>query len=172
MRRRQARAAALRALFAVDVGKNDAEKALRAAFAEERSDRAGMDFARDLVTGVLAHQQEIDARIAALSRDWALSRLAAVDRNTLRLGVYELVYRAGTAPVGVVINEAVELVKAYSTPESGRFVNGLLGSLARQLDPSADVPADVPADVGETDLSAEAVEGEPDTVQPEGGTQA
>ena len=137
MRRREARAAALRALFAADVGKNDIETALRVAFAEERPDRSGMDFARELVSGVLEHRAEIDARIEEFSRDWAVARLAAVDRNALRLGVYELLYRQGKTPVGVVINEAVELVKAYSTPESGRFVNGLLGNLARRLNLTA-----------------------------------
>lgn len=133
MRRREARAAALRALYAIDVGKNELESALRAAFAEERMDSEGAAFARLLAEGVLEHQGEIDQRIGDLSHDWSLERLAAVDRNTLRLGAYELLYRQDEAPVGVVINEAVELAKSYSTPDSGRFVNGILGALARQL---------------------------------------
>jgi len=137
MRRREARAAALRALYAIDVGKNELEPALRAAFVEERPDSEAMAFARSLASGVLEHQAEIDQRIGDLSHDWSLQRLAAVDRNTLRLGAYELLYRKDDAPVGVVINEAVELAKSYSTPDSGRFVNGILGSLARQIDQGA-----------------------------------
>ncbi|MGE5589706.1 MAG: transcription antitermination factor NusB [Bacillota bacterium] len=141
MRRREARAAALRALYAIEVGKNELEAALRAAFVEERTDSEGMAFARSLAAGVLEHQDEIDRRIGSLSHDWSLERLAAVDRNTLRLGAYELLYRQDEAPVGVVINEAVELAKSYSTPDSGRFVNGILGALARQLGSGGSAPA-------------------------------
>lgn len=132
MRRRSARAAALRALFAMDVGKNDTDAALRVAMAEDRLEPEGMAFARELLQGVLEHRDEIDARIGQLSRDWSVERLAAVDRNLLRLGLYELAYRHEHTPVAVAINEAVELAKEYSTPESGRFVNGILGGFARQ----------------------------------------
>lgn len=132
MRRRSARATALRALFAIDLGKNDMESALRAALAEEQPDPEGVPFARELLLGVLEHQSEIDQSIGLLSRDWSLARLAAVDRNLLRLAIFELSYRQEQTPMPVVINEAVELAKEYSTPESGRFVNGILGSYARR----------------------------------------
>lgn len=168
MRRREARAAALRALFAVDLGKNDIDTALRVAFVEERPDRSGTDFVRELVSGVLEHRAEIDARIEELSRDWAVARLAAVDRNALRLGMYELLYRRGTTPVGVVINEAVELVKAYSTPESGRFVNGLLGTLARRLNLASEIDEPAP---GKGEPPTGAGEPAPGTIEPTAGTQ-
>ena len=82
-------------------------------------------FAESLVQGVWAHREELDELITRFSRNYRLSRLAAVDRNILRLAVYEILYNKEVPPV-VAINEAIELAKEYSSEESGRFVNGLL----------------------------------------------
>lgn len=79
----------------------------------------------ELVQGVASHQEELDALIARYSEHWRLERMAAVDRNLLRLAAYELIYQPGI-PAKVVINEAVELAKRYGADESGAFVNGLL----------------------------------------------
>ncbi len=86
-------------------------------------------FALRLVQGVGTRQKEIDATITGLSAGWRMDRQVAVDRNILRLGGYELLYVEGV-PAAAAINEAVELAKKYSTTESGRFVNGVLGALA------------------------------------------
>ena len=86
-------------------------------------------FAVRLVQGVSERQKEIDTSIAALSAGWRMERQVAVDRNILRLGGYEMLYLEGV-PTAASINEAVELAKKYSTTESGRFVNGVLGALA------------------------------------------
>ena len=86
-------------------------------------------FAARLVQGVSEQQKEIDASIAALSAGWRMERQVAVDRNILRLGGYEMLFMEGV-PTAASINEAVELAKKYSTTESGRFVNGVLGALA------------------------------------------
>lgn len=94
---------------------------------------ATASFAADLVTGTLHRTPELDRRLADLSAHWSLWRQAAVDRNILRLAAYELIY--GSEPAAVVINEAVELAKKYSTEESGRFVNGILGALAAEVRP-------------------------------------
>jgi N utilization substance protein B len=88
-------------------------------------------FAQTLVGGVLEKMQEIDDRLSALSTGWALDRQAAVDRNIMRLAAYEILYLPDI-PAGATINEAVEIAKKYSTAESGRFVNGILGSLVMQ----------------------------------------
>ena len=88
-------------------------------------------FALRLVQGVGARQKDIDAAIGALSAGWRMDRQVAVDRNILRLGAYELLYVEGV-PDAAAINEAVELAKKYSTTESGRFVNGVLGALSTQ----------------------------------------
>ncbi len=89
-------------------------------------------FVADLVLGVGRHQEPIDELIARYAIDWAVERMPAVDRNVLRLAVYELRERP-EVPVGVVISEAVELAKRYSTDESGRFVNGILSSVAAEV---------------------------------------
>jgi len=89
-------------------------------------------YAADLVRGVSERRTEIDALIARMSRDWPLQRMPAIDRNLLRLAVYELLGRT-EVPVGVVIDEAVELAKLYSTDDSGRFVNGVLSAVAGEV---------------------------------------
>lgn len=93
-------------------------------------------FAVDLVRGVGEHQAEIDAVITRYAIDWALDRMPVVDRNVLRLGVYELLHRT-EIPVGAVISEAVELAKRYSTEDSGRFVNGVLAGVAAAREATA-----------------------------------
>jgi N utilization substance protein B len=82
-------------------------------------------FAEKLVRGVITYRQEIDELITKYARNYRLSRLAVVDRNILRLAIYEIFHSAEVPPV-VAINEAIELAKAYGSEESGRFVNGLL----------------------------------------------
>jgi N utilization substance protein B len=90
----------------------------------------------DLVTGVDGHRDRIDELISRHAIDWTLDRMPAVDRNILRLGTYELLERPDV-PLGAVISEAVELAKRYSTDESGRFVNGMLASIASETRPEA-----------------------------------
>ena len=89
-------------------------------------------FADPLIRGTLEHRDEIDARIRLLARNWELHRMATVDRNVLRLAIYEMLYRQDIPPV-VSINEAVDIAKKYSTDDSGRFVNGILDSLRKEL---------------------------------------
>jgi transcription antitermination protein NusB len=86
-------------------------------------------FVADVVAGVGARGAEIDALIVRFSIDWTLDRMPVVDRTLLRMATYELLFRRDV-PTGVVISEAVELAKEYSTEESSRFVNGLLASVA------------------------------------------
>lgn len=88
-------------------------------------------FMLPLVHGVTEKREEIDRRLAERSTGWALDRQAAVDRNIMRLAAYEILYNPDIPP-GASINEAVELAKKYSTAESGRFVNGVLGSLSER----------------------------------------
>ena len=89
--------------------------------------------ARRYVEGVAGRQEELDARIQGVSERWPLHRMAAVDRAILRLALYELEYEV--TPTAVVIDEAVELAKRYSTKGSGAFVNGILAALAPQVRP-------------------------------------
>src|SRR5712691_9937051 len=89
-------------------------------------------YACELVRGVEAHREELDAVLRKYSEHWALERMPVVDRCLLRIGCYELGWRPAL-PTGVVISEAVELAKQYSTKDSGRFVNGMLGRIAEDL---------------------------------------
>jgi len=90
------------------------------------------DYTRDLVEGVGREQVAIDDLLRRFATDWPLERMAALDRAVLRIGVYELCHRP-EVPTGVVLNEAVELANAYATDDSGRFVNGVLAAIAREV---------------------------------------
>lgn len=92
-------------------------------------------FAVELVEGVAANAEEVDALIARHARNWELGRMPALDRAVLRLATFELAHRPDV-PTAAVINEAVELAKQYSTDDSGRFVNGVLAAVATDVRPS------------------------------------
>src|SRR5688500_3343806 len=126
--RRQAREAALRALYGIEVGGTDVLEALQDTL--DRSDLSPdlADFTEQLVRGIAERRAEIDGNIGPVLRDLHLDRMAPVDRILLRIASYELFYFP-TVPPAVTINEAVELAKKYSTAESGKFVNGVLGRL-------------------------------------------
>jgi len=141
--RRESRELALRMLFQLDVGKQPLEEVLEGALAQSRLEGANRQYAEELVRGTLAEMSEIDGRITALTPDWTPDRQAAVDRSILRLAAWELLFRP-EAPVAAVVNEAVELAKKYSTAESGRFVNGVLGALARQPRGEAETGGEMP----------------------------
>jgi N utilization substance protein B len=100
-------------------------------------------YAVQLVRGVEEHSADVDAVLRKFSEHWALERMPAVDRAVLRLGAYELGWEPGV-PSAVVISEAVELAKQYSTKDSGRFVNGLLSRIAEELRPAGAPGSEVP----------------------------
>jgi N utilization substance protein B len=129
MTRRYARELALQTLYSVEVGKNTAAEALDQTLTmpEIARERA---FVRDLVLGTLEHAEQSDALIAPLLQGWTLERLPTLDRLVLRMSVFELLHRKETPPA-VVINEAVELAKKFSTEDSGRFVNGVLANASK-----------------------------------------
>jgi len=126
--RRQARELALSLLYEADT-KDAAPADVLAEFPIDPD-----PFAADLVSGVGEHQDEIDELIRRFAKDWTLERMPVVDRNVLRVGVYELLQRPDV-PTAAVISEAVELARRYSTDESGRFVNGMLGRIAEEVRP-------------------------------------
>jgi transcription antitermination protein NusB len=94
------------------------------------------DLTRLLVDGAAAHRDELDAVIAANARGWTLQRMPVIDLTVLRIAAFELFHRPDV-PTAVVLDEAVELAKRFSTDDSGRFVNGVLAAIARQARPSA-----------------------------------
>jgi N utilization substance protein B len=109
------------------------DDAIDLAFQQEPRDAQTLAFARDLVEGVVKQGARIDAAIEKHAREWTLERMANIDRNVLRLAICELLFMPDIPP-SVTVDEAVELAKKYSTAESGRFVNGILGNLVRHLD--------------------------------------
>ena len=129
--RRFSRELALQALFSVEVGHHEPEVALVETLAAGASPEARA-FVKDLVCGTVEHAEQSDALLAPLLEGWTIERLPTVDRLLLRMGVYEMRYRP-EVPRPVVINEAVELAKKFSTEDSGRFVNGVLANASRLL---------------------------------------
>jgi len=97
------------------------------------------EFAQPLIEGMVAHLPEIDERIRRYCENYEFRRISAVDRNVLRLAIYEMLYRDDIPPV-VSINEAIELAKAYGGADSGRFVNGILDRVRKDLDRPAREP--------------------------------
>ncbi len=133
MKRRKARELALKVLFQVDVAGADPAEAMSFLVSEEKIPGEAARFAREIVGGTLERLAEIDARIRELSREWTLERMANIDRNILRMGCYELLYRDDIPP-SVSINEAVEIAKTYGDADSAKFVNGILGRVVQDLD--------------------------------------
>jgi N utilization substance protein B len=131
--RREAREAAVQFLYQLDTHKpDDTAKALDEFWKQSEAKPNVREFANDLLRGTLEKKAEIDARIASLADNWDFERLAVVDRNILRLALYEMLFRTEIPPV-VSINEAIEIAKKFSTAESGKFVNGLLDRVKKEL---------------------------------------
>jgi N utilization substance protein B len=125
-----ARVAAAGALYAIDVGKSEVDQAVSASCDELELPRRWRRLAAKSVASVLEKQAEIDEIIRRHAIGFSLERMAAVDRALLRLGIYELLF--GGLPKAVAIDEAVQIAKEYSTEDSGKFVNGILGKVAAE----------------------------------------
>ncbi len=127
MTRRYAREVALQTLYSIEIGKHEPADALEQSDVSA-GDAEGRAFVRDLVLGTIEHTAQSDATVGPLLEGWTVDRLPTIDRIVLRMSVYEMQHRPET-PGAVVINEAVELAKKFSTDDSPRFVNGVLSSV-------------------------------------------
>ncbi len=130
MTRRYARELALQTLYNVEIGHNEVAEALDQTLGEGEAGADHRGFVKELVFGTLEFTEQSDAVIGPLLEGWTIDRLPTIDRIVLRMSVYELRHHSET-PAAVVLNEAVELAKKYSTDDSGRFVNGVLASAIR-----------------------------------------
>ncbi len=131
-KRTKARERALQALYQIDVAASEIDEALARFWRSfEPAERDVQELAEQLVRGVHRERRALDERIEAASTNWRVDRMARVDRNALRLAVFELLH--GDAPVKVIINEAIELGKKYGSESSGAFVNGVLDRIAGAL---------------------------------------
>lgn len=126
--RRQARRIALQVLYEYDTAHHDVEAVLQRHTEDRRLDPRVVEFARNLVHGVLAHLSQIDAEIQGAAQEWPISQMARIDKNILRVAIFEILYN-NAVPAKAAINEAVELAKTFGSDTSSRFVNGVLGTI-------------------------------------------
>ncbi|WML45246.1 transcription antitermination factor NusB [Neobacillus sp. PS3-40] len=129
MKRRTAREKALQALFQIDVSDVTPSSAMEHVLEGEAND----DYLTKLVLGVVKEKSEIDQLIKKNLEKWSLERLATVDRNLLRLAIYELKFLNDEVPENVVLDEAIEIAKIYGDDQSSKFINGLLSKVKQQL---------------------------------------
>lgn len=130
--RRKARIAALQALYEIDCAAHEPEAILSRLIARRNLSQRGIDFASELVQGVVGHKQELDSAIGRFAPAFPVGQLSNIDRNILRIAIFEILFN-NKVPTKAVINEAVELAKTFGSETSPRFVNGVLGSLVTTL---------------------------------------
>lgn len=135
MSRRKARELALQVLFHIDFTGGLPKEIIPAVYAMQEGEipEAVNDYVEWIVDGTIEHHEEIDRLISELARDWKLERMGGVDRAITRMAIYEIKYGVDRVPPRAAVNEAVELAKHFGSDESGRFVNGILGSLVRGM---------------------------------------
>jgi N utilization substance protein B len=145
--RRRSRQAALQALYAGDLserGREDSGDCIEDVFDRVTQNfdlpAGAREFALALVQGTASHRQEIDSVLSEHATNWKISRMAAVDRNILRLGIFELIQT--DTPVSIVLEEAIQLARRFGGESSPVFVNGVLDSVARQVRPKPDGDVD------------------------------
>jgi N utilization substance protein B len=143
MKRRVAREIALQSLYQIEMNEVSAKEAVNSAIEEAENDneaelevadeKISPSYITELVEGTIQNKASIDEMLEEYLKGWAMNRLSRVDREVLRLAVYEMVYREDVPPK-VVVNEAIELSKHFGTEESGKFVNGVLGKMIKELE--------------------------------------
>jgi transcription antitermination protein NusB len=130
--RRRARRVTLETLYEFDIADHPPDEVLERRLEDYPMENVGVEFAHRLVAGVVHYQVGMDRLIARYAPEWPLEQMAVIDRNILRMAIYEFVVSDET-PVKVAINEAVELAKIYGSDSAPRFINGVLGTLADHI---------------------------------------
>ena len=133
-KRTQARELALQLMYQLDLRGDEILDEVNESLAPGAGDPEMLDFARELIHGCREKRAEIDRQIEEVAKNWQLKRMAAIDRNILRLATYELLYREDIPPL-VTINEAIDIAKKFSTKNSGPFVNGILDNIRLRAAP-------------------------------------
>ena len=139
-KRRSGRELAFKLLFQIDVGNSNPDEVFAAARVSSEASSEVWVFASQLARGAWEHKTEIDPIIEKYASGWTLERMANADRNLLRLCLYEMLKRE-EIPASVSINEAVEMAKKYSTIDSAKFINGILGAFSREKSASPEAIA-------------------------------
>ena len=130
-KRRKSRESALQVLYQLEITKQEGPKAITQRKAHFSSSEGTDEFAERIVLGVLDHAREIDQLIERFSENWRLTRMTLVDRNILRMAIFELLY-CSDIPPKVTLNEAIDLGKRYGSEESGSFINGILDRIQNE----------------------------------------
>ncbi|OGR87300.1 MAG: transcription antitermination factor NusB [Elusimicrobia bacterium RIFCSPLOWO2_01_FULL_60_11] len=133
--RREGREMALQTLYLADTCRIAVEEALKSTLSEPGPSSV-REFATHLANGVEVHKPRIDAILVKYTQNWDIKRMAVVDRNILRLSTFEILFDPET-PLSVIIDEAIEVAKTYSTEDSGKFVNGILDKVKAERKPAA-----------------------------------
>ncbi len=139
-KRRKARESALQILYELEFDSSDINETINRFWREKKASPEIREYSGWLVRGIRAELEEIDEAIQSISSNWRVARMALIDRNILRLAAYELL-RADTLAPAIIINEAIEIAKRYSSPEAATFVNGILDALKRKMQ-AAKSPSD------------------------------
>lgn len=129
-KRRKARESTLQILFQLEFNDSDFEKVFQVYWKDKKASKEIKDYCRWLIKGVISHQESIDRNIQSVSEHWRLARMPVVDRNILRMAVFELLYEEDVAPA-IVINEAIEIAKKFSGEQAAMFINGILDTLRK-----------------------------------------
>jgi len=129
--RRKARESALQVLYQLEFDENPVEDALAQCWQGREASPETKEYGSWLVRGIIARREEIDTAIQSTAEHWRISRMGLVDRNILRLAVFELLYEKSLAPA-IVINEAIEIAKKFSGQESSNFINGILDAVRKK----------------------------------------
>jgi N utilization substance protein B len=135
--RHRARIAVLQALYEIDCAGHEPAAVIEGRLEEAQLPEEGNAFARALAHGVISRRASLDSLIGHYAPEWPVEQISIIDRNILRMAIYEILFSTGT-PLKVAINEAVELAKTFGSDSSGRFVNGVLGTLVAQESPGGE----------------------------------
>jgi len=130
-KRRKARESTLQILFQLEFNDLQPEKTIQHYWLNRKASKEAKEYSHWLVNGILTHKEKIDSVIQSVSEHWRIARMAVVDRNILRMAVYELLFEENIAPA-IIINEAIEIAKKYSSDEAATFVNGILDAIRKK----------------------------------------
>jgi len=130
-KRRKARESTLQILFQLEFNDSQLDKTISQFLENKKADKEEEELCTRLICGIVANQAEIDKIIQSASQNWRISRMAIVDKNILRMAAYEMLYDKDLAPA-IIINEAIEIAKKYSSEQSATFINGILDALNKK----------------------------------------
>ncbi|MGD2245764.1 MAG: transcription antitermination factor NusB [Candidatus Aminicenantes bacterium] len=138
-RRRKAREATIQILFQLEFNEGTLEEILNQYWKSKKAEKEVREYSSWLVKNILKHKDDLDRIIQSKSEHWRLSRMAVIDRNILRMAVFELIHKENLAPA-IVINEAIEVAKKYSSVQSANFINGILDAVNKAYEREKNLP--------------------------------